>query len=63
MKEEALKLVWARDVEEGQGWSNDSNEIAHILYETRDEVTCNSFALLYNNLLWTPRVPPTAEKE
>jgi hypothetical protein len=28
------------------------HEIAHILYETRDEVTCNSFALLYNNLLW-----------
>lgn len=39
------------------------HEIAHILYETRDEVTCNSFALLYNNLLWTPRISPTAEKE
>jgi hypothetical protein len=39
------------------------HEIAHILYETRDEVTCNSFALLYNNLLWASQVSPTAEKE
>ena len=31
MKEEALKLVWARDVEEGQSWSNDSDEIANIM--------------------------------
>jgi hypothetical protein len=31
MKEEALKLVWARDVEEGQSWSNDSDEIAEMM--------------------------------
>lgn len=36
------------------------HEIAHILYNTRDEVTCNSFALLYNNLLWAT---PAARKD
>lgn len=36
------------------------HEIAHILYNTRDEIVCNSFALLYNNLLWAT---PSARKE
>lgn len=36
------------------------HEIAHIFYETRDEIICNSFALLYNNLLWAT---PAARKE
>jgi hypothetical protein len=35
------------------------HEIAHIFYKTRNEVTCNSFALLYNNLLWAT---PAARK-
>lgn len=28
------------------------HEIAHIFYDTLDEVVANSFAVLYNNSLW-----------
>lgn len=28
------------------------HEMAHIIYDTKDEVVANSFALLYNNKLW-----------
>jgi hypothetical protein len=30
------------------------HEMAHVYYDTRNECVCDSFALLYNNLFWTP---------
>ncbi len=32
MKEEALKLVWEKDAEDGESWSNDSDKIAEIMW-------------------------------
>lgn len=32
------------------------HEMAHIIYDTKDEVVANSFALLYNNKLWNRSV-------
>lgn len=29
------------------------HEIAHIFYNTLDETVANSFAVLYNNILWS----------
>lgn len=31
------------------------HEVAHIIYDTQDEIVANSFALLYNERLWSKR--------